>query len=177
MLAAGTCNLKGIIMNKKVLVLLTLVPILTGYLLNISILIPGLGTLLFYLIPCATLIFWFYLGNRYSRTNWNILQATVLGNCIGFISFLLYLWQFYFRNDENRSLFISGISQLFVSGISLFTAKFAQLFESQVNTITQTSYTTMQILGLLLMVIIFMIGYVFGKVKARGGNIVEVNSF
>lgn len=159
-------------MNKKALVLLTLVPIFTGYLLNISILIPGLGTLLFYLIPCITLIFWFYLGRKYSKTNWNILQATILGNCIGFISLLLYLWQFYLRNDENRNLFISGISQLFVSGTSLFTAKFPQFFENHGNTITQTSYTAMQVLGLFLMVIIFLIGYVFGKVKARGGNII-----
>jgi len=47
------------------------------------------------------------------------------------------------------------------------TAKFALLFEPEKNTISLTSATVMQILGLLLMVIIFMLGYGFGKMKNK----------
>ena len=70
-------------MKRKTLLLLTLVPVLTGYLLNLTILIPGLGMLLYYLMPCITLIFWFFLGDRYSTSEWNFIQSTIIGNGVG----------------------------------------------------------------------------------------------
>lgn len=154
-------------MKKNRLIFLTLVPVATGYLLNLTVLLPGLGTLLYYLIPCISLIFWFYLGSKYSKTSWNIIQSTIIGNGIGFLSLLLYYWQFWVNDDNNRNLFFAGFSQMFVANTNLLTAKYAMLFEAEKNTITLTSSTAMQVLGLLLMIIIFMIGYVYGKMKSK----------
>ncbi|MEL7656550.1 MAG: hypothetical protein AAGU75_11655 [Bacillota bacterium] len=152
-------------MKRNTLILLTFVPVVTGYILNLTLLIPGMGVLLYYLLPCITQIFWFYLGNKYSETNWNIIQSIMIGNGIGFLSLLLYFWQFWGCSDANRNLFLSALSQDFVANTNLITAKFALLFEAEKNTFSQTSATAMQILGLLLMIIIFILGFVWGKVK------------
>jgi hypothetical protein len=154
-------------MKKNMLILLTFVPVATGYILNLTLMIPGLGTLLYFLIPCITLIFWFYLGTRYSKISWNIIQSTIIGNGIGFLSLLLYYWQFWWKDDNNRNFFFAGFSQLFVANTNLLTAKFAMLFEAEENTFTLTTSTAMQMLGLLLMVIIIMFGYVYDKVKSK----------
>ena len=54
-------------MEKRTLLLLTLVPVLAGYLLNLVLFIPVLGTLLFYLLPLAVTGFWFWLGGQFRR--------------------------------------------------------------------------------------------------------------
>ncbi len=154
-------------MKKNMLMFLALVPVVTGYILNLTLLTPGLGTLLYYLLPCFTLTFWFYLGSKYSKTNWNIIQSTIIGNGVGFLSLLLYYWQFWGLSDDNRNIFFSAISQYFVANTGLVTSKYALLFETEKNTITQISFAAMQILGLILMVIIFLAGYVFGKAKNK----------
>lgn len=154
-------------MKKNTLILLTLVPVVTGYILNLTLLIPGLGLLLYYLIPCVTLFFWFYLGSKYSKIGWNIIQATIIGNGIGLISLIAYFWQFWGCHDDNRNMLIAGVSQYFVANTNLLTAKFAIIFESQANSISLISVTSMQLFGLFLMVIIFLSGYVFGKVRGK----------
>ena len=154
-------------MKKNTLLLLTFVPIITGNILNRTVLIPGFGIFAFYFFPCITLVFWFYLGSRYSKTSWNLIQSVIIGNGIGFLCLLLYFWQFWWTSDNNRILLFAGLSQDFVANTNLLTAKYAMLFETEQNTISAITATAMQILGLLLMVIIFLAGYVFGKVKNK----------
>ena len=155
-------------MKRSMLVLLTLVPVITGYTLNITLLIPGLGSFLYYFLPCITLLFWFYLGSRYAKSQWNILQSTIIGNGIGFLSLLIYFGQFWWCSNADRNLVLAAFSQNFVATTNLITARFALLFEVEKNTISMISSTAMQIMGLLLMVLIFLAGYVFGK--NRGFN-------
>ena len=150
-------------MNRIILLLLTFVPVVSGYLLNLLVLVPGLGTLLFYLLPCVTLIFWFFLGNLYSKSGWNLAQSTLIGNGVGFLSLILYFWQFLLCSDDSRNIFLAPFSQEFTANTNLLTARLAMLFEAEKNTISQTTMTAMQVLGLVLMVLLFMLGYGFGK--------------
>lgn len=154
-------------MKKNVLISLTFIPLVTGYMLNQSLMLPRLGLLFYYLIPFVTLPFWFYLGRKYSETNWNIMQSTAMGNGIGFLSLLIFFWQFWWQDDNSMNLFLASMSQLFVASTNILTARVAPLFEIEKNTFTSISFTAMQILGLLLMVIIFISGYVFGKAKSK----------
>lgn len=48
-------------MKKSVLLLLTLTPVLVGYLINWLILVPVIGMPIFYIAPLLMLVFWFYL--------------------------------------------------------------------------------------------------------------------
>lgn len=61
-------NLRGWCrMKKSVLFLLTLVPVVVGYLVNVLIMIPVIGMAGFYLLPLVTTAFWIYLGKQYAR--------------------------------------------------------------------------------------------------------------
>lgn len=48
-------------MKKSMLVLLTLVPVAVGLVVNFTLFVPVVGSLLFFLLPLATTIFWFIL--------------------------------------------------------------------------------------------------------------------
>jgi len=152
-------------MKRIILLLLTFVPVVTGYLLNMTILIPRLGMLLFYLLPCVTLLFWFFLGIRYAKSDWNFIQSTMIGNGVGILSLIIYFWQFLLCGDDSRNIFLASFSQDFTANTNLLTARLAMLFEAEKNTFTQTTSTAMQVLGLILMVFIFILGYGVGKRK------------
>ena len=54
-------------MKKGVLILLTFVPIIIGWAMNLMILIPIFGMILFYALPVVTTIFWIYLGKQFAH--------------------------------------------------------------------------------------------------------------
>ena len=155
-------------MRKSILITLTLIPVIAGYILNLTLMIPGIGTLLFYLIPAVIMIFWFYLGNLYSQTSWHFVPAMLIGNAVGILSLLLYVWEFLLHSDDTRNLFLAGLSQYFTaSGPILLTARIAILFKPQINVIGQSSATAMQVIGVVLMIFIFAAGYILGAVNRR----------
>ena len=80
-------------MKKCVLVLLTFVPFIVGHIVNRSISIPVIGSIVFYVLPLLTTAFWFYLGRQYARSTWKTIPALLIGNATGIISLLIYLWQ------------------------------------------------------------------------------------
>jgi hypothetical protein len=144
-----------------------LVPVILGYILNMTLIVPFVGSIVYYILPLLTLVLWFWIGSKYGQTNWNILQSILIGNLVGFISLGLYLWQFTVLNDDKRDLFIAGFSQMFTACTNIFTVRIAILFEAEQNAITQTSATALQYLGLILMVVVFAFGYVYGKRKSQ----------
>ena len=67
-------------MKKSVLILLTFIPIIVGYIVNFTISIPVIGMMIFYALPLLTTLFWicfnensakwekyWYNGNRYAE--------------------------------------------------------------------------------------------------------------
>lgn len=155
-------------MHKGILIVLTLVPVIAGYILNSALLIPGIGMLLFYLIPAAIVVFWFHLGKLYSKTTWHFIPALLIGNAVGILSLLLYIWQFLLLGNDARNIFLAGLSQMFItSGPTVLTIRIAMLFESQENYTGQTTMTGMQIIGVVLMLFIFAAGYLRGMKNNR----------
>lgn len=154
-------------MKKGILVLLTFIPVVFGYVFSYAMMIPRIGSQLFYLYPIGIIIFWFWLGTRYSKTQYNLLFATLLGNAIGLISLTLYFVQFILLDDSRRNLFLAGFSQMFTSSIAPYTARIAVLLEANKNSISQTTFTAIQWIGLIIMVVIFVAGYLVGKLKKQ----------
>ena len=66
-------------MKKCVLVLLTFVPFIVGHIVNRSISIPVIGSIVFYVLPLLTTAFWFYLGRQYARSTWKTIPALLIG--------------------------------------------------------------------------------------------------
>jgi len=173
---------------------LPLAPALIGYIGNILLIwfikiprIPVLSTLLFYALPISVLVFWFWGGMKYSRTKLPAIAAVLIGNSIGIISFLIFIWQYFLVPEENRNFTLMAWSQHYWSlpgivvgriygriygiitrPISLFPY-LRDLHSGETVTITVTAEETFIIFGrlaavtLLTMIAVFISGYLFGK--------------
>lgn len=95
-------------MKKSVLVLLTFVPVIVGYIINFSLRIPLIGMIIFYVLPLLTTVFWFYLGRQYALSTWKTVPALLIGNAAAIASLLIYLWQRLIETDQtaNRTLLV-----------------------------------------------------------------------
>lgn len=154
-------------MKKSMLVLLTLVPVMVGYIVNWTLLLPVIGSLLFFLLPLATTAFWFYLGGRYARAGWNAPCALLIGNAVGILSLAVYVWQFILLPEEKINLFLAVASQMFSAAVPTYLfGRLAMRFESQPNYIGETTALALQVIAVLYMVVVFGCGYAWQKRKA-----------
>lgn len=152
-------------MKKSVLLLLTLVPVVIGYLLNVLITVPLIGMIGFYLIPLFTTVFWFYLGKQYAY-RWKTVPAVLIAHIVGFCSLLVYLWQFLLETDETRNLTLAGLSQMFSASTPLYLfGGIARLVESQPNYAGRATMVAMQVIALVYMIIVFCVGVYWEKRK------------
>ena len=90
--------------------------------------------------------------------------AMALANVPGVSSLLLYLWQFLLETDESRSMFLSGLSQMFSASTPLYLfGGLARLFESQPNYAGRTSMVALQVIAVVYMAAVFAAGVVREK--------------
>lgn len=159
-------------MKKRTLVLLTFVPVLAGYIRNLTILLPGIGALLYYTVPLLTTVFWFWLGMQFAHAAWKTVPAILIGNATGVVSILVYLWQCLLTNDETRNMGLMGVSQLFGSAApSFWLGGIALRFESAPNTIGMASAVALQVLSVLYMIAVFLLGFLWEKVRTRKASV------
>lgn len=148
-------------MRKSHLVLLTLVPIFVGWVINLIIIIPIIGMITFYILPFGVLAFWYWLGGEYSKTDWKPIPAILIGSGSGIVSLALYLWQFLGNTDESRNIFLASLSQMYCAATpSYLFGGIARLFEIQTNHIGRPTFIALQVISVLIMMIVFSIGYV-----------------
>ena len=154
-------------MKKGTLVLLTLIPVLVGYIVNWTLLLPVVGSLLFFLLPLATTVFWFYLGGRYACAGWNAPCSLLTGNAVGILSLAVYVWQCVLLPDEKVNLFLAVVSQMFSAAVPTWLfGRVAMLFETQPDYIGETTALALQVIAVLYMVAVFGCGYAWEKRKA-----------
>ena len=152
-------------MRKSVLFLLTLVPVVVGYLVNVLIMVPVVGIAGFYLLPLLTTAFWIYLGRQYAR-RWRTVPALLIAHAVGFCSLLVYLWQFLLETDETRNLTFAAFSQMFSASTPLYLfGGIARLVESQPNYTGRATMVAMQVIALIYMIIVFCVGIYLEKRK------------
>ncbi len=147
-------------MKKVPLVLLTLIPCIVGFLVNLTLRFPVIGTVMFRGVPFLVLIFWFFLGSWYARASWKPASALLIGNATGILSVVIYLWQFLGESDATRNVALAAISQMYSASTPIYIyAPLARLFETQPNYVGQATTTAIQIIALILMAVIFAAGY------------------
>ena len=147
-------------------VLFTFIPVIVGYIVNIFIMIPFVGMLLFYVLPILTTIFWYRIGGQYAEANWKLIPATLISNSSGLVSLLIYLWQFLIQTDDTRSMFLAGWSQMFSASVPLYLlGGIARLFETQPDYVGRASMVALQVLALVYMMIVFVAGFLHKKNK------------
>ena len=155
-------------MKKSVLILLTFIPIIVGYIVNFTIRIPVIGMMIFYALPLLTTLFWFYLGRQYARSLWKTVPAILIGNATGVVSLLVYLWQFLLETDETRNLTLAGASQMFsASAPTYLLARLAIFFEEQSNYTGRTSMVALQVVSVVYMIMVFCMAVFWEKKKQK----------
>ena len=142
-------------MKKYILIILTLVPILAGWLINVTLLVPVLGELMFYVFPILVLVFWFRLGGWYAQTDWATLPAILTGNAMGILSIAIYMWQFVALDEVSRNVGLAFWSQMYSIGtLGYFLGGIVTLFFR-----SQAASHTMQVICLASMIAVFSFGF------------------
>lgn len=156
-------------MKKIYLVLFTFLPFLVGHIINISVAkLSVMGSIIYYILPLLTTVFWFYLGRQYARSTWKTIPALVIGNATGVASLLIYLWQRFLKTEETINLTLTGISQMFSDAAPTYLlAKVAILFETKPNYVGTRSMVALQVLSVGYMIVVFLFGFICGKKTAK----------
>lgn len=151
-------------MKKLVLVLLTFVPVIVGYIINHFILLPVIGMVFYRVLPLLTTVFWFYLGRQYVRSTWKTIPAILIGNATGIFSLLIFIWQYLFETSETMNISLAFVSQLFsVSVPTYLFARLAILFESQPNYAGTATHVALQVMSIVYMIAVFGVGIFWEK--------------
>ena len=154
-------------MKKLILILLTLVPILAGWLINVTLLVPVLGELMFYVFPILVLVFWFRLGSRYAETDWGAVPAILIGSATGILSLAIYLWQFVGLDEASRNMGLAVWSQMYSAATPGYLyGRLAYLFEARPNYAGMAAHVAMQVIAVVLMAAVFAAG--FFRSRKRG---------
>ncbi|MBE5948392.1 MAG: hypothetical protein E7261_05105 [Lachnospiraceae bacterium] len=159
-------------MKKSLLVLLTFIPIIVGYIINFTLTVPRVGVLIYYILPLLTTVFWFWLGSRFAHTTWKALPAILIGNATGIISILVYLWQYFLETDETMNMTLAFASQMFsASAPGFLLVKIAILFETKPNiTAGAATVVALNVISVVYMIMVFCIGFFWEKHNQQSAN-------
>ncbi|MBU3146693.1 hypothetical protein [Clostridium sp. CF012] len=140
------------------------VPTIIGYFSNVLFTpaLPALSIFLFYILPIFMLYFWYWVGGKFAQKNIKAFPSILIGNSLGIVSLIIYFWQFFIVLGGQRVVPSTELSQAFSASLGMYIVRFANLFKFQSY---GTTVTVGQVLGLILMIIIFTAGYYFNKRK------------
>lgn len=158
---------------KKILLLgMAISPILIGLLFNSFV---GYLEFIGIIFSLLMIIYWFWVGTNFAEQIKNPVKAILLANSAGLISLVLFLWQFVLVSDEDRNLILAALSQMFSAPLSFLSARIAILFTP--DGINQKTLLVMQVVGLIIMILVFSAGYVYKSMrqsrKASNKDLVE----
>jgi len=151
-------------MKKPYLIFFVFIPTLIGYFYNI-LFIPALASFLFYILPIFMLYLWFWVGGKFAQMNIKAFPSILIGNSLGIVSLIIYFWQFSIVAEGQRNLTLAGLSQAFSASLGMYIVNLALLIQPEKNVVGHTTIALIQVLGLILMILIFTIGYYLNKRK------------
>ena len=155
-------------MKKRVLVLLTFVPVAVGYLVNILLALPVVGMAAFYVLPLLTTVFWFCLGRQFACSSWKTVPAICIGNATGIASLLIYLWQFLLESGETRNLDLAVLSQVFSASTPIYLfGGVIRFFYQLLNDVEIATLAAMQVTSVVYMAAVFCAGLFWEKKQAK----------
>ena len=150
-----------IIKNYKLIILL-LLPFFLGWLINNSNFFLSIYINIFWIINIGFVVYWFWVGKQFGQLRVNKLLLFLLGNMVWAILFGLFIWQFEFVDDLKRNMFIAGISQYYGLFTVVLSTRIVMLFKDFIDG------TEVMIISYILMLVIFLIGFVCGAIRLSG---------
>ena len=156
-------------MKKCMLIMLTLVPAVVGYVVNILLAVPKIGMAAYYLLPLLTTVFWLYMGKQYIRV-WKPLPALLIAHAVALASLLVYLWQFFLGTDAFGNGRLTVLSQMVFASTPMYLfAGLARLlagpFEGRPHYAGRATVVALLVIGLIYMMAVFSVGMWWGRRK------------
>lgn len=143
------------------LIIFVLLPLFLGWLFNSTIVYLPISSIIMWILNIGFIVYWFWVGKQFGQLKLNRLFSFLIGNIIWIISFMLFIWQFIVVDDSKRNFFLAGISQYYILFTIMFPTKLVALFTDVLHStqIIVTSY--------IFMLIIFLIGFIYGAARVR----------
>lgn len=151
-------------MKRYLVFLLMFVPSLLGWLADLLLTAaPSAGQLILWGFTFFTLVVWYFAGAVFASEWKNPLLAIPAANGIGLLSLLLFLWQEYLTPEKNPAF--QAVTQYFSGGITMLSLQLSSFFGKEVDGMLQVPMTAVQIVGFLLLAVIFSVGYLTARQK------------
>lgn len=143
------------------LIIFVLLPLFLGWLFNSTIVYLPISSIIMWILNIGFIVYWFWVGKQFGQLKLNRLFSFLIGNIIWIISFMLFILQFIVVDDSKRNFFLAGISQYYILFTIMFPTKLVALFTDVLHStqIIVTSY--------IFMLIIFLIGFIYGAARVR----------
>ena len=155
-------------MKKSVLILLTFVPLVIGYVASIIAMYPT-KSIVYYLLIFFSTVFWFCLGMLYTRSNWKPIMSVLVAHLVFICSILIYWRQWQSSIMFNPSWV--NLSSLFTAStpIVLIARKIAIFFEMKpYEVLRMERHIVLHIVALVYMIVVFCLGLFIGKKRREG---------
>ena len=139
-------------MNSKrsyIYLVLILIPLVYGFLVN-NLMVP----LTPFLAQLVFLVFWFYVGYRFSKLDMAAWKSFLLGNVAWLVSFLLFIWQFIVLDSADRSMDLALLSQHYILAFVYGAARLLPFISNG---------TTIIFFAYILMLLTFSVGFFINK--------------
>ncbi len=147
---------------------LSLSPILIGYLSTVLIKIPAFSRVLPYILPLVMLFYWFWAGRKFAQLQVNPILSVIYSHTLGLLSLFLYLFEFHYLSGLSRNTFLCEVSQYFTAPVVNVTYSFAAIFEPIEHVTTQVTFSGGQILSFIILLLVFIFGY---KIEMKYSNV------
>jgi len=154
-------------MKDSKLFFLALLPLVGGYLYVHFVVLPFLGTPILLIMPVLFLIYWYWVGEHFASTGLNPVWAVLYGNIFGIISFGCYYWHLFGVPVESRSFELLTFLGAFSSPVETLIIKVCALFGRPFGEISDVVDVQLNFAGLLLMMAVFILGYIVGKQRIK----------
>ena len=154
-------------MKKSVLILLTFVPLIIGYVATIMAMYPT-KSIVYYLLIFFSTAFWFWLGILYTRSNWKPIMSVLVAHSVFICSILIY-WRQWQSSITFTPSWVS-FSKLFTAStpIVFISEKIAVLCKLKPLVVLKMErHIGLQILALVYMIVVFCLGLFIEKNKKR----------
>lgn len=149
------------------LCLLAVSPVLIGYLFNVMLYIPVIGSLWMYAAPFTVLYYWGWVGTVFQGKFKSVWKSVPLGNAVGIVSFIVFLVLCQSGPQGELSYILSALSQMFTLPLGFLTMWIAVIKEGvyDLNEASVSAVVLTQAAGLVLMLAAFTIGCFIARKK------------
>lgn len=151
---------KDKIRENIMLCLLAIAPILIGYLFNVMLNIPVIGTIWMYAAPFTVLYFWGWAGAVFRAKFKSLWKSVLIGNLAGILCFIIFV-VIGSRQEQTEITYLIGVlAQMYTLPLGFLTM-WAAVIKEGVYDMSEASLSTailVQAAGLILMIAAFAIG-------------------